>query len=145
MSEELVRAVHVAREVEEVAQQVISLSQMVWAATNADVLAIRDEAKEKRAKAEEALREAGLKEYEATKNKKPFPGVGIRVSEKPLYSFEMALAWAQEHHLALSLDKNVFEGIVSNMDIKPSFVVMEKKTTATIATDLGKVLEGVGE
>lgn len=141
MSTELVRAVHEARKLEEVTQQVISLSQMAWAATNADILALRDEAKEKRAKAEEALREAALTEYAASGSKQPFPGVGIRVREKVVYKPETALMWANKHHMALLLDTKVFEKLMKDMPLLPSWVSLEEDATATIATDLGKALE----
>ena len=82
-----------------------------------------------------------------TIGKKPFPGVGIRVSDiqTPRYDIPMALAWAKKHDMCLSLDTKAFEALCEQDSTRPDFVVIERDTriVATIATDLTKALEGV--
>ncbi len=147
MSTELQRAVVVRRERERIltAEKEAAYSEFQKLPANIQLFNALAAAKAETAKAENELREAGLKEYEATKNKQPFPGVGIRVREKVVYELKLALAWANEHHQALTLNAKEFEAIVKAMAVVPSFVTLEEETTATIATDLGGVLEGVGE
>ncbi len=107
------------------------------------------------AKAEEALREAGLVVYEFSKeadgsggDKNPIPGVKIQAPEKPLYEIGKAFEWAVEHKQAIipaSLNVKEFEAIVDAMKVKPDFVTMKVIPKATLAQDMAAVLEGVGE
>ena len=143
MNTDLLKAVVEARETERLLKGEKDASHSAWLETNAVLMRDYADAIDETHKAEEALRESALGEYEATGDKKPFPGVGIRVIEKPIYVTEMALAWAHEHHQALSLNTKEFEAIIKAMAVKPSFVAMEQQVTATIATDLAKVLEEV--
>lgn len=77
--------------------------------------------------------------------KKPFPGIGIRVAEKRdvQYNIASALGWAKSHDMCLSLDTKAFETICENESTRPDFVVVvvDEVVSATIATDLSKVLE----
>ncbi len=115
---------------------------------NIDLFSSVERAKQAMGEAEESLRAAGLKEYEATKNLHPFPGVNIQAPEKPLYDSRLAFKWAQEHNQALipaSLDKKEFEALVRVMKVKPNFVTMKEEAKATLVSDMAKALEGVGE
>ena len=146
MRTDLIRAVVDLREDVAGLRQVKKASYEEWLADNAQIFLIDLGEKEAElAKAEELLREAGLKEYEVTGDKKPFPGVGIRVREKVVYPPEEALLWANEHHIALVLDTKEFEKMMKDLSVRPSWVSLDEVPTATIATDLGAVLEGVGE
>ncbi len=151
MSEELVRAVVEAREKARHLKALKDDSYTEWENTNTFLIVGLREAMEAQTRAEEALREAGLKEYEASKdsegngNKQPFPGVGIRVRERVVYDKGEALLWAIDHKIALLLDSRVFEHLMKASPGLPDFVDIQEEVTATIATDLGKVLEGVGE
>ncbi len=148
MSKELIRAVVQAREEETQLNEVKQDALQAWGDANRELLEFCQEAKTKREKAEEALREAGLKEYEVTKDKHPIPGTEIKVSVKLVYEPETALAWAIEHKQAVrpaSLNAKEFEAIVKAMAEKPDFVTMKEEAKATLASDMAAVLEGVGE
>ena len=96
-------------------------------------------AKEQCSEAEQVLRDMTLQAFKTTGNKAPAPGVGIRVITKLLYDAGRAFEWARQHGLALKLDTSAFEKI-AKAD-KPDFVEITEEPTATIATDLSKVLE----
>ncbi len=88
--------------------------------------------------AEAAVRAAALAAYQETGNKKPAPGVGIRVQTKLRYDETNALRWAREHDLCLMLDKAAFE---RQARVTPlSFVEAVETPAATIATDLSAVV-----
>ena len=77
---------------------------------------------------------AALKEYEETKNNKPYPGIGIRLMKKMEYNEKDAMQWAQEHNLALKLDVRDFEkhAVVSKLD----FVKVVEVPKVTISANL---------
>lgn len=89
--------------------------------------------------AEEGLRLAALAEYKATGNKRPAPGVEIKLFQELKYELSLALAWAVEHSMALSLDRKAFEGICKATEI--SFVEKVETPKVTLATDLEKALD----
>lgn len=90
------------------------------------------------AEAEAALRAAAVAAYQETGNKKPAPGVGIRVQTKLRYDESDALRWALEHDLCLMLDKAAFE---RQARVTPlGFVETVETPAATIATDLSAVV-----
>lgn len=98
------------------------------------------EAKEAVSSAEEALRAAGLAHYEAHPDSKKLPfGLGVRVTTALVYDADTAFAWAQEHKMALSLDKRAFEKIAKASP--PEFVTVEEVPTVTIPTDTAKLLQ----
>lgn len=76
--------------------------------------------------------------------KKPYPGIGIRVhiTKTPIYDNAVALQWAREHDICLQLDATAFE-MLCETNTCPEFVVIEEETkvSATIATDLSRVIE----
>jgi len=83
---------------------------------------------------ESAVRETALERYAVDGNKKPTPGVAIRVLTKLNYDPAAALAWAKEHTIALALDKRAFSKI-ANVD-PPAFVEVTEEPQATIARTL---------
>lgn len=90
---------------------------------------------------EATVREQAVKEYQATGDKAPSPGVGIRVSETLDYLTDEALAWCKENlRVALTFDKRVFERTVKGMPTPPTFVSKTPTPTATISPDLSKAL-----
>ena len=90
-----------------------------------------------RAKANEteaALREEAVSVYRATGDKKPAPGVGIRVMTRKVYSEKNAIVWCRTYApvcIKEVLDKKAFEAL-SPEDI----VTIQEEPTATIAKDL---------
>jgi hypothetical protein len=82
--------------------------------------------------------------YQQTGDKKPTPGVGIRVGKSYIYDDEVAFDYCRsELPQALKLDKRTFEKFVKGtQDVKPlDFVTTEDKITPTIASDLSEYLE----
>ena len=90
--------------------------------------------------AEAELRRLALESYASTGNKKPGPGVAIRVVTRLEYDAGAATQWAYEHRTALTLDRKAFEGIAKSGSIGPDIVKRVKEATATIATDLAAAL-----
>ena len=84
-----------------------------------------------------------IDDYLQTGNKKPAPGVGIRINTSLLYdsgrAFDYCVANLTE---AIVLDKKVFEKYAKGVsEVKPlDFVTIEEKPTATIASDLTEYL-----
>ena len=76
------------------------------------------------------IKELAIKEYNQTGKKKLECGVGIRVMSRLIYEQEDALKWAQDHNLALTLDKKAFESIAKTQAIL--FVEKREIATATI-------------
>ena len=118
-------------------------SLALWEQENEVVIAERVAAKQVLADAESMLRDTVKAIYEATGNKAPAPGLGIReVTTLDVVNPQAAVEWAQRTGLALipaSLDC-----ILALKYIKAGAIIpgVEKvvKVTATIATDLGKAL-----
>jgi hypothetical protein len=91
---------------------------------------------------DQAIRKTTMAHFEAdpSKNKAPFPGVGIRVATDYIYEADDALNWAKEHRLCLALDAKAFKGVCKSDSTRPAFVEIAEVPIATIATDLGPVL-----
>ena len=87
-------------------------------------------------KLKEDIKLFAVSTYVNTENcpKKLIGGIGIRVGVKLSYDEELALKWAKEHSLALSLDKKRFEQLAKTENI--DFVKKEDKITATWPKEL---------
>lgn len=85
---------------------------------------------------EEKLREATLEAYRETGNKKPAPGVGIRIVKDICYEEYMAITWAVEAGAGncLKLDKKNFEKAAEALAL--DFVTINSIPQATIAKEL---------
>lgn len=97
-----------------------------------------NEMSDKRIKLENEIREEAIEKYKQTGEKK-FGQIGIRVTTKYSYDDEIALSWAVEHNLCLSLDKTKFK---KQLKVQPlDFVKTEEVPTATIPTEIKEVVE----
>jgi len=105
-----------------------------WENANREKLDAATELRECLIIAEEYLRALTITAYQATGNKQPVPGVGIRENKRYTYDPKEALAWATSHKIALALDKKAFEAIAKTSDIE--FVEISTEIQATIAKDL---------
>lgn len=105
-------------------------------ASNAVLIEKRNEAQVQLDAAEAALRIWAVDQYMATGQKRPLPGVEIKLGKALVYDPAQALQWALEHRVALSLDKKVFERVAEASC--PALVKVEEKPVAYIATDLSK-------
>lgn len=114
-----------------------------WKRDNAPLLKIAEDAAAEAQEAESKLREMTLEVYAETGDKAPVPGVGVREMERLVYPEGLAFEWATAKGLALTLDKKAFEKIARATHIP--FVTKQPEATATIATDLQKVLDGESE
>lgn len=91
------------------------------------------ELKAQSASAEAEARQAIISAYEASGNKSPAPGAGIRVKPVPVYDIARATEWAQRFAPALLvLDTKTFEK--ANLPGAP--IEWTETPTATLATDL---------
>lgn len=82
----------------------------------------------------EGIKVEALTEFKATENKSLLGGIGIRVSEKPIYKEEDALAWATEHGMCLKLNRASFEKVTQIQEI--DFVITEEKITVTFPSEI---------
>ena len=92
------------------------------------------------AETEASLRADALVEYNRTGNRKPAPGVEVKLFEVLTYDAMKAFAWAKEHQVALSLDKKLFESLAKSDGNRPDFVAVNQEPRSQIATDLDKAL-----
>jgi hypothetical protein len=93
-----------------------------------------------RDEAEDKLRELTLAAYVLNGNKKPAPGVGVKIQKKVIIDDRReAYKWAMEHRTCLSLDLGAFEALVkeSSKDTFPDWVHLKEEPQATISKDLG--------
>ena len=136
-----VRQVHLLRT--ELAERKASVKQLreEWESKHSPILATVRNAEVRLGEHETELRQAVLRDYGVTGEKKPTPGVEVKIFETLAYEDADAFAWANEHGIALSLDKRVFEGIAkgaagNDMD----FVTKGDEARVQIAQDLNKHL-----
>ena len=83
---------------------------------------------------ENDLRTMALEKFKETGEKKLAFGVGIRVMTKLEYDNKVAFNWAEEHKMALTLDKKVFEKIAKAQDI--DFVKKLEVPSATLPSKI---------
>jgi hypothetical protein len=101
--------------------------------------------------AETVAKQAGVDLYGITFEKKPAPGVGIRVNRSARYDAAQALTWAREKKLFLipeqldakALDKMLLGLSADAPPIGLDFSV-EETPTATLAADLAAALQEAG-
>ena len=121
-------------------KELLDEAQREFEMKNASLIDAVKRAKADVAEAEAALRDAGLAHYKAHPESKKLPfGVGVRVTQSLVYDADTAFQWAQEHKMALSLDKSAFEKIAKASPL--DFVTVEEVPTITIPTDTAKLLE----
>lgn len=112
--------------------------KVAWEEANADLLVSVTKVKHQLAEEELRLRDMAVREFKATGQTKPGPGLSIRRSIDPMYDEAKAFAWAKEQGMALSLDRKGFEAIAKHADLP--FVKLVETASATLATDLDAAL-----
>jgi len=139
---QLASTLHAARTAAEIADATLQLSRDQWELENAELIATKVEAHKLANEADDTLREALVELYEKTHEKHFDVGCAVRVSELYDYQIGMALTWAKENaRIAVvpeSLNCKVFEGFCKDEKLRPDFVIVSEKVTATIPTDLSK-------
>lgn len=91
--------------------------------------------------AEIALRAVAAEEYERTKERKPAPGIEIKLYKQYAINEVAGLAWAKEKDLCLipaSLDVAAIKKLATVQAL--SFVMVSEVPKVTIATDLSKLV-----
>ena len=118
----------------------LSQRRQQWEEQNASLIAQARGAEQELAEQESRLREMGLERFRETGDKKPGPGVEVKMFVEPRYDSAAALEWATEHRIALALDKKAFESMAKSGAVP--CVRFEQVYRAQIASDLSKALEG---
>ncbi|MCJ7510009.1 MAG: hypothetical protein MUP14_03875 [Dehalococcoidia bacterium] len=90
-----------------------------------------------------ALREAAIAAFQETGDLAPAPGIKIVMRTRLDYEADEAKRWAMNHKMALSLDVREFEKLAKAAPANFDFVRQYQEPAATIATDLGPVLDEV--
>jgi len=90
-----------------------------------------------------ALRTAAIAAFQETGDLAPAPGIKIRMMSRLDYEADEAKRWAINHKMALSLDTREFEKLAKAAPANFDFVRQYQEPAATIATDLGPVLDEV--
>jgi hypothetical protein len=114
----------------ELKQQIEKL-QNEFLEKNAELIEAELQARDAFLNADTALREAMCNYYYYNQVKRIDGELSVRVNKRLVYDDELALEWAKEHQLCLSLDKKSFEKIAP--DLKLDFVTTEEKPVAVIS------------
>ena len=122
-------------------------AKQLWEREHADMIAAASGCSATVTAMEAALKAAIVAHYNTDpgKNKKPFAGVGIRVSTKTTFAYDAdeALAWAKQHDMCLALDRTAFETVAGTIKAEWLSATESEDVSATIATDLDKALAEV--
>ena len=121
----------------------VNFSRAAWDIANQNMLQELAQAQADLELEETELRDAAVIAFKGTGERKPAPGVEVKVFDVFDYLPGDALKWAKEHGLALKLDVGVFEAIAKAQVIP--FVTKRTEPRAQIARDLEKVLETAKE
>jgi hypothetical protein len=92
---------------------------------------------------EEEVRKFAIGAYEESGEKRPAPGVQVKVYSRIRYEVDRAMDWCKEYaptFIRETLDTKSFEKVAPNLVGAP--VTVEEEPRATIATDLSGWLEG---
>lgn len=139
MTEEIKAQIKVVVEARQKAAKVAEAkraSLAEWEKQNISLISESEVANANLDDAEEKLRELTIANFNETGNKAPVLGVGIREGVTLVYDAEIALKWAMEHKMSLSLNKGAFERLVRATPGAFGFVKINPKITATIAKEL---------
>jgi hypothetical protein len=114
----------------------IDARQAVFDKENELLLSCYQQEKVDLATDENKLRELTLAAYALTGNKKPAPGIGIRIMKELDYEEDQAIEWAVESGAGncLKLDKKNFEKAAEALAL--DFVTINNVAQATIAKEL---------
>jgi hypothetical protein len=134
-----VRAVQEARQDYTWAKAVVDERRAEWERENAEILEALSLHRAMVDYTEAQLRDAALAAYQETGERRPVPGVEVKVYQKLSYDESDALGWAKLHGIAVTLDKRAFEKIAKAQQI-PGIVEYSEEPKATIAQDLSRVV-----
>jgi len=109
----------------------------VWESENRHTIEAVECIKKDLAEEEARLRELTLAAYQETGNKKPAPGVGIRMVKNAEYNATEALTWAKKHDACLALDEKAYKTAL----IAGIFADAPGKVTEEAQATISKTLE----
>lgn len=117
------------------------ISKTAWETANEQLIGQLHTCQADLATVEDELRRQIVEAYRLTGDKRPGPGVGIRLRTVAEYDATEAKVWAIEHHVAaaLELNRRVFDKIAEAANLP--FVTVVQEPQATIATDLAGAIE----
>jgi len=138
---DLPRIVHQHRIAAAAAKERLDQARAEWETAHATLIHEAREWSDALAHVETMLRETAVAHFKATGDKRPAPGVAIRLVITLAYDEAEALRWAKHHDVALALDKRLFEKIAKVTP--PEFVAIRTAPQATIATDLEAALKEI--
>ena len=113
-------------------------AQEMWELAHTELLDAFRESLDQKLEAEQALKDMALTTFRLTGEKKPAPGVEVKMFKVLDYIPWDAFNWAVKHSLALQLNIAEFEKIAKVNT--PDFVTITEKPKATIAQDLEKTV-----
>lgn len=141
---ERMKELHEARKAAESAKERYKFAFDGWfASSGAPLKQAEYDAVKKAADLELAIKAGAVAEYDG-ENKQSFPGIVIKDVTGYNYDPAEALAWAKQNAPAAvteALNTKAWTDICKSQAMRPSFVTVEVKATATIAQDLSKALE----
>jgi hypothetical protein len=124
----------------------LEMSRQAWLEENAELIMKRSALDDQIKAEEEFIRRDAVTEFTKTGNKKPAPGLQIKIVEKLEYPEEDAVKWATYNNAlgVLKIAKSKFDKAMKGESAKgtaPAFLTVTKVPQAQIATDLRKVIE----
>jgi len=134
----LVRDVAEQRRLLELVNSEIAGALAVFRENHAELYDYSTELKKRLAATETELRVATVSAYLETGDKKPVPGVGVRVTRGIDYPRDIALQWAIDHKMCLALEEQSFRDIMLAYGDaqRPEWVAVTEEPMGTIARDL---------
>lgn len=139
MEEELemqIQKVRTLRKLVEDQKSSIDARMEAWQKENVILISSYNEDKNTLLAAEAALRATAIKAFEIDGNKKPAPGVGIRITKKCDYVPEKAFQYAKLHGVCLSLDEKAFVALALKSKDTDIPATIREEAQATIAKEL---------
>jgi hypothetical protein len=116
------------------AEQIQEITQK-WTEANSELLSTYESQRETVDGWEIKAREAIIRNFHATGNKKPCDGFGVRVTKRFLYEPERAFDFAKEKGMFLTLNRKEFDDFCKTSS-KPSWVEVDEIPVAQISPDL---------
>ena len=124
----------------------LEMSRKSWLEANAELIMKRSALDDQIKTEEEFIRRDAVVEFTTTGNKKPAPGLQIKIVEKLEYPEDAAVKWATYNNAlgVLKIAKSKFDKAMKGEAAKgtaPAFLTVTKEPQAQIATDLRTVIE----
>lgn len=117
-----------------VVKEAYRIAEEQFKVKNGNLIAEVEQIRQAMDNAEEELRNAAIAHYDETGEKRPVPGVEVKVRKALTYHHAEATAWAHMHKMCLMLDKKAFETVAKTGMVDCALVFEEPY--ATLAKEL---------